>query len=141
MSPETFLSKINKTGDCWLWTGYLDKLGYGYVSMFGRRVAAYRVSYLFHKGWFAEEQWVLHKCDNPPCVNPDHLFLGDAQSNVADMCRKGRHASILRNHCRNGHPYEGDNVYVYKEKGKPRRVCRECQRQAVARYAARKARR
>ncbi len=77
---------------CWLWAGYsID--GYGRVCDTKRGITlAHRLSYFFHKGDFNRALHVLHKCDNPSCVNPDHLFLGDVFINNADRVNKGRSA-------------------------------------------------
>jgi hypothetical protein len=58
----------------------------------GRQMQAHRASWLIHRGDIPDNLWVLHKCDNPPCVNPGHLFLGTYQDNIDDMVSKGRHS-------------------------------------------------
>lgn len=68
---------------CWLWTGAFLASGYGVLK-------AHRASVLLHHGPFDDALWVLHKCDTPACVNPDHLFLGTALDNARDRVRKGR---------------------------------------------------
>jgi hypothetical protein len=84
---------------CWEYDGYRDPMGYGrfkiYVSNFApkkRNYYAQRVSYAFHNGVDPGALLVCHKCDNPPCINPDHLFLGDTKANMQDMVSKGRAA-------------------------------------------------
>lgn len=86
-----FWAKVDKSGDCWIWTGHKNK-GYGMVRRreFSKwQVQAHRYSwFLTHAEW--PDKFVCHKCDNPPCVNPDHLFLGTYQDNFDDMRKKGR---------------------------------------------------
>lgn len=78
---------------CWLWTACGDKDGYGLIQCGGRPVRAHRLSYELHKGPVPRNALVLHKCDVPACVNPDHLYLGDNSDNQIDAARRGRNAS------------------------------------------------
>lgn len=94
---KSFWDKVEKTESCWNWTGATNGrpssgVSYGLLKIPKTRknISAHRMSYTLHNGAITSDQWVLHKCDNPLCVNPDHLFLGDAKSNVADMISKGR---------------------------------------------------
>jgi hypothetical protein len=80
---------------CWLWTGAVSRQGYGAVSrrIDGKRITlAHRYSWTIHRGSIPDGAQVLHRCDTPGCVNPDHLFLGDNAANVADKIAKGRSA-------------------------------------------------
>ena len=84
-----FHSKITKTGGCWLWTGALNSGHYG--AFFLKKVhRAHRFSWELYNGPIPERMHVLHKCDNPPCVNPEHLFLGTAKDNTEDKIKKRR---------------------------------------------------
>ena len=74
---------------CWLWVGGVNSDGYGTWSAHGE-TKAHRGSWVMHNGGIPEGMHVLHKCDRPNCVNPDHLFLGTHQDNMADLRKKGR---------------------------------------------------
>jgi hypothetical protein len=91
-----FWAKVNKTDGCWGWTGASDCRGYGSIRIGGRyepQVGAHRLSWVIHRGEISEGLFVLHRCDNPNCVRPDHLFLGTHQDNMNDMAEKKRAAS------------------------------------------------
>jgi hypothetical protein len=78
---------------CWLWLGAINgRSGYGSAKhpALRKNVSAHRISYEIHFGRAPEELGVLHRCDQPSCVNPDHLFLGTQQDNITDMLRKQR---------------------------------------------------
>jgi hypothetical protein len=90
---ERFLARVNKTAKCWEWTGSLNGKGYGQIYTAERNgpMLAHRLSYELHCGPVPEGAHVLHKCDNPICVRPGHLFLGDQAMNMADKMAKKRH--------------------------------------------------
>lgn len=81
---------------CWLWENKLDHKGYGRFKINGKGDRAHRVSWILHRGDIPLGMFVLHKCDVPCCVNPDHLFLGNHIVNMADMVQKGRQARGMR---------------------------------------------
>jgi len=94
---KRFWCRVNKEGPIhsslgryWIWTGSKDRLGYGYLGGYTPERRAYRLSYVLNVGPIQEELCVLHRCDNPSCVNPAHLFLGTRYDNNKDRHRKGR---------------------------------------------------
>lgn len=94
---KDFWSNVEKTANCWPWTGWKYGWGYGRFTVGARRtgdrrnVAAHRYSWELANGPIPEGLHVLHKCDNPPCVRPEHLFLGTNDDNIADRIAKGRY--------------------------------------------------
>lgn len=94
MLNDRFWTKVDKTGPngCWVWLANKNNKGYGMFSIsavVGKKLA-HRLSYEGAKGRIPKGRFVLHSCDNPACVNPDHLRIGNAKENVADMIERGR---------------------------------------------------
>jgi len=98
---ETIKNRIIKNSTkaengCWNWDKAVKSFGYGYMTIGSRSdgtrntITAHRASYSEFKEPIPEGLWVLHKCDNPKCVNPDHLYLGTRTENVRDMVNRGR---------------------------------------------------
>lgn len=87
-----FWGKVDKSGDCWVWTGSTNGQGYGQFSIRkGHQRLARIVSYVLANGPIEPKPFhVCHRCDNPPCVRPDHLFLGTSRDNTLDSVSKGR---------------------------------------------------
>ena len=81
--------------ECWEWQGASDADGYGFIKRKdGVQLRAHRVSFEIHHRNLEDGEMVCHDCDNPPCVNPAHLFAGNNSANMKDMCAKGRGADI-----------------------------------------------
>ncbi len=92
---EKFMRAVQQTDFCWLWTFFRDRKGYGRFNTRDAEgkpctVFAHRYSYTAHVGAIPQGMFVCHRCDNPQCVNPAHLFLGTNTDNVRDMDAKGR---------------------------------------------------
>ena len=94
-NAQRFWSKVNITDlfDCWEWTGAKNSNGYGQILFNNRDMGAHRVSYLLNNGTIDNNLYVLHKCNNPLCVNPAHLYLGTPQDNMNDKLKAGRQRS------------------------------------------------
>ncbi len=89
---ERFWAHVEKTEGCWNWTAHRNSDGYGMIGLERtRRVErTHRLSWVLHNGPIPDGLQVLHRCDNPACVRPDHLWLGTQIENIADMDAKGR---------------------------------------------------
>lgn len=89
---KRFWSSIRKSDQCWEWTAgrFSGGMRYGQFRVGKKKVKAHRFSWLMHFGEIPEGMRVLHKCDNPICVRPDHFFLGTDRDNIADCVAKGR---------------------------------------------------
>lgn len=127
---------VQLTGtQCWLWRGAKSRGDYGVFNVNGKLKRTHRLSYEIHNGPIRDGLHCLHTCDEPCCVNPNHLFLGTNQDNVTDMVRKHRHnwekgikaAHKVRSsmtQCKRGHPFEGGNYIIEKYTRKDGRMIR-----------------
>ncbi len=99
-------TRVKKTETCWLWTGPVNSTGYGSVIFDGHKTGAHRASYEMAYGPFDKRLCVLHQCDTPRCVRPDHLWLGTRGDNMRDCAAKGRNLTHYR-WTRENHPHKG----------------------------------
>lgn len=92
LTPEQrFWTHVDdQEGSCWVWMGARFPTGYGHLVFRGKDTYAHRVAWELMRGPIPAGLHVLHRCDNPPCVNPDHLMIGTHADNMADMSAKGR---------------------------------------------------
>lgn len=88
---KKFWRYVEKTDSCWLWKGRLDKDGYGTIKDGRSTKRAHRVSFEMHFKSLSKNKMVLHKCNNPSCVNPDHLYQGDQYDNMKDRVDSGNY--------------------------------------------------
>ena len=128
---ERFWSKVEKGPGCWEWQGGRTTRGYGVFYRSGRaspQELTHRISYELANGPIPDRLVVCHRCDNPPCCNPAHLFVGTPGDNNRDSAAKGRAVNQQKTHCPQNHPYNTANTYT--PPGTNRRMCRTCRREA-----------
>lgn len=92
---DRFWAKVNKTDGCWEWTAAKNRKGYGQIRVNSALYIAHRLSYAEHYGDIPKDMVVMHTCDNPSCVRPEHLQLGTLADNNRDRAKKGRSANTF----------------------------------------------
>lgn len=137
-----FWAKVDQRSadECWEWTAYRNDKGYGRIGRTGGKAhfLAPRVSWTIAFGDIPDGLIVCHHCDNPPCVNPAHLFLGTHKDNADDRETKGRSSWLIaelkaRTACARGnHPLSGDNLYITPSGSRSCRACRYEDQRAAA---------
>lgn len=123
-------TKVNSATGCWEWIGYTEKDGYGECRAARHRTGTARVHRNAWIGFYGSVPTglsVLHRCDNPPCWNPTHLFVGTVADNNRDMAAKGRTANGRKTHCPRDHEYTPENTW-HPEDDPNKRVCLRCTR-------------
>ena len=136
--PERFWAKVDKSGDCWEWTGHVRKDGSGQFRRGDHVVNAHRVSYELTHGPIPDALEIDHLCRNRSCVNPSPKHLEAVPKPVNILRGIGEGAKHARKtHCTHGHPLSGDNIYP---NSLPERRCITCARDNARRNKARRAR-
>lgn len=132
---DRFFSRVTVKGrdECWPWSGAASgRDGRGSFSINGKRRTAPSISLLLSgQDMPIGKTFACHTCDNPNCVNPNHLWWGDVKDNSLDASRKKRLFNQTKTHCPAGHLFSGDNLKVSK---RGYRICAACQRESVERY-------
>lgn len=103
MVPDKFLTKVNITSTCWIWKAAKTKNGYGIFTVDRKNVYAHRFCWSVFNGEISKGNVICHSCDNPSCVNPEHLFISTQKGNMQDMISKNRSAKG-ENHRSAKHP-------------------------------------
>ena len=104
---------VENDNGCWEWSSTRDRDGYGVFGHGrGKQLRAHRASYEFHKGPVSDGLFVCHRCDNPSCINPDHLFIGSPKENTGDMVRKGRKKLLVGEDHRNSKLTKSDVIEI-----------------------------
>lgn len=128
VSDAEYLERLKKrlvvsTSGCWEIQGFRHKEGYGEMCYRGKNVRAHKLMYMLAVKPIQDGLCVLHRCDNPPCCNPEHLWLGTRGDNIRDAASKGRHQEQQKTHCPRGHAYDEVNT-GYHPNGA--RTCKMC---------------
>lgn len=134
-SIRRFWDHVDKSGDCWLWLGPTNRKGYGTWSEPGFKGLAHRYSLMQVCPPF-DSASACHHCDNPPCVNPAHLYWGTEGDNGRDRSERNRvhNKGAYSEQCLRGHAMSGDNLRIYGGK----RFCRACMNARAREYQRRK---
>lgn len=122
-----FWKLVYKTDNCWFWIGAVSEKGYGKFYFDGKSRRAHRVAFLFTYGFWPNKD-LMHSCDTPACVRPDHLGEGTHLENHQDSARKGVNPNLARMHkkrCSRGHLRTPENINITSQGAKE---CRRCKK-------------
>lgn len=122
-----FWSRVEKSDGCWEWTGSRLPSGYGLITLWNKNHYAHRLSVQLSGRDIPEGYVVMHLCDNPPCVNPNHLRPATQAENRRDCAAKGRNpmnGNQLKTHCKRGHAFAEHGRFTGRGN---QRVCRACE--------------
>ena len=128
---SSIFHKTELVGECWEWRGtmfkkYISGLEYWQypcITFKGKSWRGNRLVWTLIHGEIPAGMNVLHKCDNPKCIKPLHLYLGTQKENVRDTLERGRHREAAQTHCKYDHPFSGENLRVGADR---KRYCRTC---------------
>lgn len=133
---ERVNKNVDKSSGCWVWQRCTDGDGYGMIKVKGKTKRTHRAHWEEHNGTIPEGMYICHTCDNPPCVNLEHLFLGTSVDNNKDRDLKHRHVNTKKTHCKYGHIFDEENTYLRHRKTngklKVERHCRVCHKHSEA---------
>lgn len=125
--PTRFWNKVaTPPSGCWIWTGSKNDWGYGNLRFDGGVRYAHRVAREVLVGPIPDGLFILHACDTPSCVNPDHLKVGTQGKNLQECVERGRNYWASRTHCKRGHEFTAANTC---QRSGGTRGCRECRRE------------
>jgi hypothetical protein len=133
-TEQRFLSKVRLSNGCWIWTGHVEKNGYGRIGVNGKMRWAHRIAYELFIGLIPKGKELDHLCRVPACVNPRHL---EPVTHKENMRRSPLGAGVMhkaKTKCPQGHDYSFENTYIFRGM----RYCRVCARKYKAAYKARK---
>ena len=134
---KRFWDKVKIAGpdECWEWLSSKKPFGHGDFYFNKKTVLAHRMVWLLINGEIPDGMCVCHKCDNPSCVNINHLFLATKIDNNRDMFNKKRNYHVKITHCPKGHEYSAENTRIYKSGS---RACKTCNRIKSLEYIRKK---
>lgn len=114
--------RVHPQSGCWEFFGKRHPDGYGEHRENGKIRKNHRTMWEHYHGPIPSGKIIRHKCDNPPCMNPDHLEIGTKHDNTMDSVIRGRHNGVTKTHCKRGHEFTAENTYTFRNM----RHCKKC---------------